>query len=150
MDMNNRGWTKTIPLLYVQTKSKWETFSGCLKGALVLRKANNVLFLICPCAESQQQKRRGVALGASTYHCLRANSEGRSAGRGEKQKGTETSLTHSSTKEFQHKHEDKQRLFQLSHNQFCVDARIVKTYSKLHERLHFRELRWNKLPTLSD
>lgn len=58
----------------------------------------NVKFLICPCAESQQQKRRGIALGASTYHCLRANSEGRNAGRGEKQKGTETSLTHSFTK----------------------------------------------------
>lgn len=42
----------------------------------------NVVFLICPCAESQQQNRRGVALSVSTYHCLGAKSEGRNAGRG--------------------------------------------------------------------
>lgn len=49
------------------------------------------------CSGSQQQRRRGAAFRVSTYHGLGAKSEGRNAGRGRKQRGTETSLTHGVT-----------------------------------------------------
>lgn len=78
------------------------------------RDLAKVTLPICPRADSQQS-RGGSALGAGTYHCLGANSEGPNAGRGEKQKGTETSLTHSVTRLFQHnKHDGKRWLFLLS------------------------------------
>lgn len=98
----------------MRKKSFTITFNRCIHAAFLFfilefcilmwdRKLVNVTFLFCPSAESQQQNRRGAALvlvhtialeliQREVMHACGGEEEG------EKQKGTETSLTHSFTK----------------------------------------------------